>query len=238
MTGRIRGAVSGIIQRAREIPRAAWFKLTLFAAVFAVAGIVVLTQGVPSVQSARDYVTDLGAVAPLLFGLGFGILTLTPFPKAVLAVVAGALWGLPTGLLICLVGVLFGATMAFYVGRFLIADAVRGLAGPVMRDIDDAAGKSTFLAVLAVRIIPVLPFTVMNFAFGVTAVRFWPFFAATGVGSILATGAYVAVGSFGHDLTSWQFWAALAAVGSMTLIGLVVAHRRMTARANPQKEAS
>ncbi|GAB3297493.1 TVP38/TMEM64 family protein [Epidermidibacterium keratini] len=226
----VRGHLAGVVSRARELPASAWWKLAVFAGLFAAAAIVVLVAGIPSVAEARTYVRGLGAAAPVLFATGFGLLTLTPFPKSILAVVAGALWGLGLGLVICLAGVLLGATLAFFVGRFLIAHAVRGLAGDAMTVIDDAARKSTFLAVLAVRIIPVLPFTVMNFAFGVTVVRFLPFFAATGVGSILGTGAYVAVGAFGHDVTSWQFWAALAAVGSMTLVGLWVARRKMRKR--------
>lgn len=183
----------------------------------------------PSVDQAREWVSRLGPAAPVGFAIVFAALTLTPFPKSVLSVVAGALWGLGWGLAVCIAAVLMGASAAFFVGRRMLGDAVRTLAGRQMVVIDDAARRSTFLAVLAVRIIPVLPFTLMNFAFGVTRVRFAPFFFATAVGSVPATAAYVGVGAFGADPLSWQFWVALLAVAMLTVIGLIVAHRRYRA---------
>lgn len=199
---------------------------------FAIAGLLVLIFGVPDGGEAREWVAGRGAWAPLIFILGFALLTVTPFPKSILAVAAGALWGMSIGLLICMGAVVLGATFSFLIGRHLIGASVRPLVGPHMKDVDEAVSRS-FLAVLAIRVMPVLPFTLLNYAFGVTKIRFWVFALATAIGSTPGTGAYVAVGAIGADVTSWQFWVALAAIASVSLIAVIltVRRRRRNARA-------
>lgn len=215
------------------MPRGAWVRLGVFAAAFAIIAIVVLILGVPSVAEARVWVSDRGAVAPLVFVLIFAGLTIAPFPKSVLAVVGGGLWGLCTGLAICMVAVVLGASLSFYIGRRYIGSSVRSLVGPHMREVDDAV-RSSFLAVLAIRVMPVLPFTLLNYAFGVTAIRYRRFALVTAIGSMPGTAAYVAVGATGADITSWKFWAALVAIAVISLAGAIITARRRRKRARAE----
>lgn len=216
-------------ERIRQVPRGAWIRLAAFAAMFAIAGLAVVLLGVPTVAEAREWVAERGVLAPLVFVVGFAVLTVTPFPKSILAVVGGALWGIWPGLLICMGAVVLGATSSFFIGRHLVGDSVRTLVGPHMRDVDDAVRRS-FLAVLAIRVMPVLPFTLLNYAFGITAIRYPVFALATAIGSTPGTAAYVAVGAVGADVTSWQFWAALSAIAVVSLVGVLVAARRRRRR--------
>lgn len=219
------GRRAELLERVRAVSRRAWWQLAAFVALFAVAAITVLTLGVPDVEQARQWVADRGGWAPVVFIVVFAALTVTPFPKSILSVAGGALWGLGTGLLICMAAVVLGATFSFLLGRHLIGHSVRPLAGPHMKEVDDAVARS-FLAVLAIRIMPVLPFTLLNYAFGITRIRYAVFALATAIGSTPGTGAYVAVGATGADVTSWQFWAVLAAIASVSLIAVIIAARR------------
>lgn len=162
-----RSGRSAVAERVRSVPRGAWWRLAVFAAIFAIVGIIVLMLGVPDATQARQWVADRGVWAPAVFVVGFALLTVTPFPKSILSVAAGALWGLGTGLAICMGAVVLGATFSFLLGRHLIGTSVRSLVGPHMKEVDEAVGRS-FLAVLAIRIMPVLPFTLLNYAFGIT----------------------------------------------------------------------
>lgn len=211
--------------RVRAVPRGAWWRLGAFAAMFAIAALLVLLLGVPDGGQARDWVAARGSWAPLVFVVGFAVLTVTPFPKSILSVAAGALWGMGTGLLICMCAVLLGATFSFFLGRHLIGSSVRPLVGPHMREVDEAVGRS-FLAVLAIRVMPVLPFTLLNYAFGVTTIRYPVFGLATAIGSMPGTGAYVAVGAIGADVTSWQFWTALSLIATVSVVAVILTARR------------
>lgn len=229
------GRRSAVAERIRAVPRGAWWRLAAFAAIFAIVGIVVLMLGVPDATQARQWVADRGAWAPAVFIVGFAVLTVTPFPKSILSVAAGALWGLGTGLAICMCAVVLGATFSFLLGRHLIGTSVRSLVGPHMKEVDEAVSRS-FLAVLAIRIMPVLPFTLLNYAFGITKIRYLVFALATLVGSTPGTGAYVAVGAIGADVTSWQFWAALAAIACVSLVAVILTARRRRRNAQARLE--
>lgn len=215
----------GIRERVRDVPRGSWIRLAAFAVTFAIAGLVLLLIGVPTVAEARDWVQARGPIAPVVFVVGFAALTVTPFPKSVLSVAGGALWGIDVGLAICVAAVVLGATFSFFLGRHVVGSSLRTLAGPHMKQVDDAVRRS-FLAVLAVRIMPVLPFTLLNYAFGVTAIRYPVFALATAIGSTPGTGAYVAVGAYGADVTSWQFWVVLASIATVSLIAVILGIRR------------
>ncbi|WP_106849509.1 TVP38/TMEM64 family protein [Blastococcus sp. Marseille-P5729] len=215
----------GIRERVRDVPRGSWIRLAAFAVTFAIAGLVLLLIGVPTVAEARDWVRARGPIAPVVFVVGFAALTVTPFPKSVLSVAGGALWGIGVGLAICVAAVVLGATFSFVLGRHVVGSSLRTLAGPHMKQVDDAVRRS-FLAVLAVRIMPVLPFTLLNYAFGVTAIRYPVFALATAIGCTPGTGAYVAVGAYGADVTSWQFWVVLASIATVSLIAVILGIRR------------
>lgn len=207
------------------VPRGAWWRLGLFTGLFAVLALLVLILGVPDGGQARQWVAERGAWAPLVFIVGFASLTVGPFPKSILAVVAGALWGMGTGLAICMAAVVLGATFSFFLGRHLIGASVRTLVGPHMHAVDEAVARS-FLAVLAIRVMPVLPFTLLNYAFGITRIRYLVFALSTAIGSTPGTGAYVAVGAIGADVTSWQFWVALSVIAGVSLLAVILAARR------------
>lgn len=221
--------------RVRAVPRGAWWRLAAFLALFALVAALVLWWGVPDAAAARQWVDDRGAWAPLVFIAGFAVLTVAPFPKSILAVAAGALWGMGLGLAVCMAAVVLGASLSFMLGRHLIGSSVRPLAGPHMREVDEAVGRS-FLAVLAVRIMPVLPFTLLNYAFGVTRIRYVVFALVTLLGSMPGTGAYVAVGAIGADVTSWQFWAALTVIAVLSICGVIIAARRRRKNARARAE--
>ncbi|MFV0532442.1 MAG: TVP38/TMEM64 family protein [Cumulibacter sp.] len=209
------------LRRIRAVPRRAWWHLGVFAGCFAVAGVCVLVFGLPSGAEIRDGVAQWGLWGPVFFVLVFSLVTVGPFPKSILSMAAGALWGVAGGVLICMCAGALGATYSFFLGRYVIGRSVRPLVGPHMREVDEAVDRN-FLAVLGIRLLPVLPFTLLNYAFGVTRIRYTFFAVATLLGSIPATTAYVLVGASGGDVTSWQFWVALGAIGMLSVIALIM----------------
>ena len=70
-------------------------------------------------------------------------------------------------------------------------------------------GDRPFLGILIARLIPVIPFTLLNYAAGLSSVRFLPFLGATVIGMLPGTASYVAVGAYGIQPHSWEFALAL-----------------------------
>lgn len=199
--------------------RLAFLALVLLAATFAV-----LSLPIPPVSEMRDLVDRAGWWGPAGFMVGYAALTLAPLPKNVLSIAAGVLFGFWSGLVIVYCAALIGASAAFWLGRALGRDAVEKYTGTRVAKVDALLTRSGFAAVIGVRLVPVLPFTAINYSAGLTALRWWPYFFGTMIGMLPGTMSFVALGAFGFEL-GWPAQLAGAVLGGLTLAGAILAAR-------------
>jgi uncharacterized membrane protein YdjX (TVP38/TMEM64 family) len=195
--------------------------LVVFIAAVIVVGLVV---PMPSIEQVRGAADSAGTTGVLVFVAGYAALTLTPMPKNVLSVAAGLTWGFAGGSLLVYLGALLGATLAFVVGRYLGRDAVERFTGARVARVDELLRRHGLATVIGARLIPVLPFTVINYTAGLTAVRRGDYALGTALGIIPGTLAYVAIGAFGFEL-GWPFWLAVGGLGGLSVTGLLLANR-------------
>lgn len=177
---------------------------------------------IPSVDQIRHLVADAGWWGPLGFGAGYAALTLAPVPKNVLSIAAGVLFGFGPGLLIVYTAAMLGASAAFWLGRALGREAVERFTGTRVAKVEDVLLRHGFTAVVGVRLVPVLPFTAINYSAGLTALGWWPYFLGTLVGIIPGTASYLALGAYGFQPGA-QMELAFAVLGILTLAGIAYA---------------
>lgn len=191
-----------------------------------VVAVVVLALAVPlpSVANVRDIVNDAGAAGAALFVVGYALVTLMPVPKSVISVASGLIWGFTAGVILVYFGALLGATMAFLLGRLLGREAVERFTGSKVGAVDAILRDRGFLSIIGARLIPLIPFTAINYTAGLTAVRTRDYALGTVLGIIPGTIAYVAVGAFGAEPNA-GFWIALGVLGLLTLTGVIVSYR-------------
>lgn len=204
------------------------WRLAVFVALIAVSVAVALTIDLPSATEVRQSIDSYGWAAPLVFVGGYALITLAPIPKNVLSAAAGLMFGLVTGVLLVWVAALVGALVAFGLGRVLGRDAVERLTSTRVQKVDELIARRGLLAVVAVRLVPVVPFTAINYTAGLTGIRFWHYTAGTAIGIIPGTVAYVALGTYGATPGSWPFLVSAAALVLLSVGGLLAArgHRR------------
>src|ERR1700740_1412584 len=118
------------------------------------------------------WVQDLGVWGPVVFVLGYAAATVAFAPGAVLTLAAGALFGLVRGTIYTLIGATLGASLAFLVARYLARRASeRRIPGNArFQAIDRAVGREGFKIVALLRLSPVFPFNLLNYALGLTRV--------------------------------------------------------------------
>ncbi|MFZ3495863.1 TVP38/TMEM64 family protein [Streptomyces sp. 5.8] len=167
------------------------------------------------------------------FVLVFALGTLAFFPKPVLNAAAGALFGITEGLMLAVVGTTLGALLAFSLGRTLGRDALQPLLKKkILATLDHRLTDQGFRSVFLLRIVPGIPFPAVNFAAAFSGVRTWPFSAATALGVLPATAAYVIAGSSASSPTSPAFLIStvvLIAMTALTFISLRRAHGALKA---------
>lgn len=201
----------------------------------ALVGAVVTVAAVaeaPSLTQLRAQFAHPSALAMLVFVALYAVVTLSPLPKAVFTIAAGAAFGVPIAIPIVLVGALTGAVIAFYLGRLLGRGPAQRFAGPRLVLLDAHVGRHGLWAVTALRLVPIVPFTAMNYLCGMTALRLTPYVVGSLLGMAPATTAYALVGAYGSSPGSWPFLAGLAGLVALTVTAvLLTARHRRRARA-------
>lgn len=178
-------------------------------AVVAVLALVLLGRQLGGyVVGFASWVEGLEEWGPVVFMLGYVVATLAFVPGSILTMAAGALFGLLWGTLWVAIAATAGAALAFLIARHLARDAVeRKLEGDRrFVAIDRAVASQGFKIVFLMRLSPVFPFNLLNYALGLTRVRFRDFLLAS-VGMLPGTFLYVYYGKAIGSL------AALAAGG-------------------------
>ncbi|MFJ2767293.1 TVP38/TMEM64 family protein [Streptomyces sp. NPDC087300] len=201
-----------------------WSRLSLLVVLLAAAGTCVLLFE-PQRLISDGFPAQLGgATAVALFAVAYGACTAAFVPRPLLNLAAGALFGTTAGLGAALAGTVFGAGIAFGLGRMLGQDALRPLLrGKWLKAADGQLSRHGFRSMLAVRLFPGVPFAAANYCAAVSRMGWLPFLLATGIGSIPNTAAYVIAGARASTPTSPVFLIAMGFIAVTGLGGAAVA---------------
>jgi uncharacterized membrane protein YdjX (TVP38/TMEM64 family) len=156
-----------------------------------------------ALRAALAWTTRHREIAWLAFIVLYVLATVCLLPGLILTIAAGAIFGLTMGVVLVSVASVLGATAAFFIGRTVAREWIssRIQAWPRFRALDQALGLRGFWIVLLTRLSPVLPFNLLNYAYGVTAVRPRDYILASWLGMIPGTVLYVYAGSAAASLT-------------------------------------
>jgi uncharacterized membrane protein YdjX (TVP38/TMEM64 family) len=217
--------------------RAAALRLGALAAALATFVAVFALSGSLSADRVRGWVDGYGAAGPLVFIAVSASLTIVLFPGPVLAAASGLLFGTALGTPVSIAAATLGATLAFSLSRWWAHDAVVALAGPRLHALREWVGRRGFLTVLYARIAPGVPYTLVNYAAGLTPIRLRAFVAATAIGVAPRAFAYTALGGSLGNLDSPEALVAVVVLVAMALAGVALA-RRDLARAGARATSS
>jgi uncharacterized membrane protein YdjX (TVP38/TMEM64 family) len=192
---------------------------------------VVLTFGLadplPSPKELAIWIRSFGMWAPVVVIALMIIHSFVPFPAELLAVCAGAVFGVLQGSLLIWFGAMLGAVLAFAISRRLGRSLVRYyLSEAQFAALDRWTEKQGTLALLISRFIPMIAFNLINYAAGLTRVSLWTFLWTTGVGILPVTVLSVYLGAQMREL-SWTLLGALS-LACVTVVWLL--HRLAKAR--------
>ncbi len=147
----------------------------------------------------ENWVNAVGAAGPLLFMALYAVVTVLFLPGSVITLVGGALFGPVWGTLWNLTGATIGASLAFLIARYLGADWVAHRAGPRLKRLDDGVTAEGWRFVAFVRLVPLFPFNLLNYALGLTRIPFLAYVLATWVFMLPGAIAYTWLGYAGRE---------------------------------------
>lgn len=217
--------------------RLPWKPLLGIAAVVACAIAAVVFDARGWLEQVLAWIARLGWWGPAVFVALYVAATVMMLPGSVLTLGAGVAFGLLRGSIYASVGATLGAAAAFLVGRYLARDWVgrKVASSPRFAAIDRAVGREGWKIVFLTRLSPVIPFNLLNYAFGLTDVRFVHYLVASWIGMIPGTVMYVYLGSLinaagGSDGVTTGEWI-LYGVGATATVAVTVVVTRVARRA-------
>jgi len=195
-------------------------------------------------KAALDWIGKLGPWGPVIFVGLYVVATVLFVPGSVLTPGAGAVFGVMLGSVCVSISATLGAGAAFLVGRYLARDAIARKIekNEKFATIDRAVADEGWKIVLLTRLSPVFPFTLLNYAFGLTRVKLSHYVLASWLGMIPGTVMYVYLGSLlnvgaGHRQRTTGEWV-LYGVGLLATVTVTVFITRLARRALAKKIGS
>jgi uncharacterized membrane protein YdjX (TVP38/TMEM64 family) len=140
---------------------------------------------------------------------------------AILTLIAGALFGLVTGLILVSFASAIGATLAFLGSRYLLRDWVQGKFGERLSAIDDGLARDGAFYLFSLRLIPLFPFFVVNLLMGLTRIRTWTYYWVSQIGMLLGTLVYVNAGTQLSQIRSTAGLLSPTLLASFVALGLM-----------------
>ncbi|WP_317931214.1 FAD-dependent oxidoreductase [Halioxenophilus sp. WMMB6] len=157
----------------------------------------------------------------ILFFFVYVVATALSLPgAAVLTLAGGALFGLLWGLVIVSFASSIGATAAFFVSRYLLHDWVQAKFGARLRAINKGIERDGAFYLLSLRLVPAVPFFIINLVMGLTPIRGWTFYWVSQVGMLAGTFVYVNAGTQLAQVSSLGEIASFELLASFTLLGI------------------
>ncbi|MFU8778130.1 MAG: FAD-containing oxidoreductase [Roseovarius sp.] len=186
-----------------------------------------------TLESFRDMLNRVGGWQYLLFVSAYVGAALLPFPTTVLSMASGAVWGLYVGTAMTVASATLAACVPFALSRWLGRRAAQALVqkNPAAHTCDRFAGRNGFMAVLAMRLIPVLPWDVVNYLSGLCGIRFRDYLLASVIGTIPASFTYNLIGaSLGTPIDRMPVFIVSGLVLAIGAILLAVRHKKRIQR--------
>lgn len=158
-----------------------------------------------SIAEMRNYISNFGPWAPIVYIIMFTLVPLTLFPDAVLAVAGGMIFGVWLGALYTIIGAVCGGILSFFIARHFGRGLVEKLIKHKAQWFDDGVEKKGFLLIFILRLVPLIPYDVISYGAGLSKIKFKDFLTATVIGIIPGVLVYANLGDKSGSASAMQF---------------------------------
>lgn len=156
-------------------------------------------------EKLRSFIASWESMAPSVFIAISAIRPVFLFPASILSIVGGILFGSLLGTLYAVAGSTLGAVVAYSLSKILGSDFIHIIFGNQLLRIESILSEQGIRIIFVLRLIPVIPFDLVNYASGLVRVKFLDYVTGTALGLVPATFAYTFLGESLKRIYSFQF---------------------------------
>lgn len=178
----------------------------------------------------RNYIGGFGYLAPFIYILCFTILPIAFFPVPILALAAGLLFGFLPGTIYTLIGAVLNSAIMFLMAKVLAKDAVTNLLqrklpenwSSFLFNLDE---KKSFGIIFILRLIPAMPYNLINYGAGLTSIKFSSYMLATILGILPGTLVFLNIGNQALNIHNPAFMVSIILLILLTIFSLILGKR-------------
>lgn len=174
-------------------------RVVLLVALAAAIALAYYYRDLLNVAALESWVKSAGALGPMLYMAVYAVATVLFLPGSVITLAGGALFGPVWGTLYSLTGATLGATVAFLIARYLASDWVHRKAGGWTRQLIEGVEKEGWRFIAFVRLVPLFPFNLLNYALGLTRIGLLAYVVGSYVFMFPGALAYTYLGYAGRE---------------------------------------
>ncbi|HAR84702.1 MAG TPA: TVP38/TMEM64 family protein [Clostridium sp.] len=175
----------------------------------------------------RNYIGGFGYLAPFIYILCFTILPIAFFPVPILALAAGLLFGFLPGTIYTLIGAVLNSAIMFLMAKILAKDAVTNLLqrkipenwSSFLFNLDEKKG---FGIIFILRLIPAMPYNLINYGAGLTSIKFSSYMLATILGILPGTLVFLNIGNQALNIHNPAFMVSIILLILLTIFSLIL----------------
>ncbi len=199
----------------------------LFCVIATVVGIILL--GGINQSQLQLWLQQMGIWAPILYILVYTIATLCILPSTPLNLTGGAIFGSLWGTVWTSVAAILAAILSFWFSRTIGRNLVQEKLAGKWQSIDREMHQGGFFYMFAIRLLPLIPYGIVNFAAGLTSIKFRDYFWGTAMGTIPGILPFVMMGAGLNALKQGDILPVLVALALVgMLVGTATWYRRRT----------
>lgn len=208
------------MKRFRAKPQVLWILLAVVCVAITGAGLYLLGGYRP--EYLRTMIARAGVWAPVLYILAYTVGTLTLLPSTPLNISGGVLFGPWYGILWTSVGAVVAAAIAFWFSRTVGREAIEQRMAGRWQRMDAEIQRGGLFYMFAIRLVPVMPYGIVNVVAGLTSIRFRDFLIGTLLGTVPSVLPFVLIGSSSFKAFStgnlWPLLGALGLTGGLVIL--------------------
>jgi len=178
----------------------------------------------------QQFIRGFGWIGPIIFIGIYALAAVSFLPGSILTITGGVLFGPLWGTLYNITGAVLGATLAFIISRFIARDWVTSRLGARLNMLMNGIAKEGWRFVALLRLMPLVPFNLLNYALGVTNIRLWHYVLASAVFMLPGCFAYTYLGHAGLALASGAEGWARTGLLALTMVAAIVFLPRLIKR--------
>jgi len=205
-------------------------RFALVAALLAGIALAAVYRQQFSAAALQGWMQNSGVAAPLIFMALYAAATVLFLPGSVLTITGGALFGPVWGTFYSLTGATLGATLAFLVARYLASDWVARKAGGRLKQLIEGVEKESWHFIAFVRLVPLFPFNLLNYALGLTRIKLSHFIVTSYICMLPGAIAFTYLGYAGREAAAGSAGSIQKGLLALGLLAMIVFLPRLIRR--------